>query len=134
MKSTIRRLVVIATSLVIGGCTTMAYERPAQPDSAVATITSEKTMIASIDGKAVPYSGGNFATFKVLPGVHAVVVKLNDIPLWVGPARYSESDLTVVFSAEAGRAYIIRPAYVGNTWHPEISERLTTNGPSSVRK
>lgn len=108
----------------------MAYEGPAQPDSGVATITSERTMIASIDGKAVPWSGGNFATFKVLPGVRTVTVKLNDNPVWVGRRRYSENDLTVRFSAEAGKAYIVQPVYVGSMWRPEISERLTTSGPS----
>lgn len=108
----------------------MAYEGPAQPDSAVATITSERTMIASIDGKAVPWSGGNAATFKVLPGVHTVAVKLNDISVWMGRRRYSENDLTVVFSAEAGKAYIVRPVYVGKTWRPEISETPAAGGPS----
>jgi hypothetical protein len=90
-------------------------------------------MIASIDGKAVPYSGGNFATFKVLPGVHTLVVKLNDNPVWVGHRRYSKVDLPVVFSAEAGKSYVIRPAYVGRTWSPEISELLTSSG-STDRK
>jgi len=111
-------------------CTILAYDGPGQPDSAVATITSERTMIAAIDGKPVPYSGGNFATFKVLPGVHTLIVKLNDVPVLVGHRLISEKDLPMVFSAVAGRAYVVRPVYVGKMWTPEIVEKPATDGVS----
>jgi hypothetical protein len=122
----------VAAAFLVAGCTTVAYDGASRPDSEVATIASERTMIAAIDGKDVPYSGGNYATFKVLPGEHTISVKLNDTSTYPG-TRFSKNALPVVFSAEAGKAYVTRPAYNGNTWRPEISERTVQNA-SATRK
>jgi len=122
----------VAAIFLVGGCTTVAYDGASRPDSAVATITSERTMIASIDGKDVPYSGGNFATFKVLPGEHTIGVKLNDTSAYPG-TRFSKNALLVVFSAQAGKAYITRPVYNGSTWRPEISERTVQNASAAQK-
>lgn len=111
----------------MNGCTTTTYEGRARLDSEVATITSDRTLVTSIDGKEVPYSGGNFATFKVLPGRHTIGVQLNDTGRYPR-TRYSKEALPVVFSAEAGKVYVTRPVYKsGNKWHPEISERAAQN-------
>ena len=119
----------VAAAFLVSGCTTVAYEGAPRPDGEVATITSEGTLIATIDGKDVPYSGGNYATFKVLPGRHTIGVRLND----VGLRRLSKIALPVVLSAEAGKAYVARPVYDGITWRPEVSERPAKDG-SVARK
>ena len=122
-----------AAVFFVSGCTTTAYEGPSRLDSEVATITSERTLITSIDGKEVPYSGGNYATFKVLPGKHTIGVKLNDAGAYPR-IRYSKDAFPVVFLAEAGKVYVTRPVYKsGNTWHPEISERTGQNS-STMRQ
>lgn len=48
-------------------------------------------------------------TFKVLPGEHTIGVKLNDTSAYPG-TRFSKNALPVVFSAEAGKAYVTRSA------------------------
>lgn len=112
------RIAPLASAAVLAACTTVAYDGASRPDSEVATISSERTLVSTIDGKPVPYSGGNFAKFKVLPGPHVVGVTLND----TGLNRISKKPLEVRFNAEAGKAYITRAVYNDRQWHPEIVE------------
>jgi hypothetical protein len=106
-------------AVLISGCTTIAYEGSSRPDSEVATIESERTHVTTIDGKEVPYSGANFAKFKVLPGEHTIGVALNDTSM----SRTAKRPLSVTFRAEAGKTYLTRPVYSGNLWRPEIVEK-----------
>lgn len=121
--------IFVAAASLVSGCTTVTYDGAPRPDSEVATITSERTLIATIDGKDVPYSGGNFATFKVLPGEHTIGVQLND----VDARRVSKKALPVVFSAEAGKSYVTGPVYNGPTWRPLVSERAVKNAPTAQK-
>src|SRR5689334_6296016 len=109
---------VLALAVLAAGCTTIAYEGSPRPDNEIAVIESDRTLVSTIDGKEVAYSGGNFATFKVLPGEHTVGVTLNDIK--ATPRRTSKKPLLVTFRADAGKAYVTRPVYDGGLWRPEI--------------
>ena len=109
----------ILATLLISACTTAAYEGSRKPDSEIAKIVSDRITIATIDGKDVPYSGGNYATFKVLPGNHTVGIALNDTSNYPR-TRISTHPLTATFKADAGKTYIARPVYDDAKWSPEI--------------
>lgn len=116
--------VAALAAVVLSACTTVSYEGPRRPDSEVATIESDRTVVVMIDGKKTPYSGGNYATFKVLPGDRTVAANLNDHSAYPR-ARTSSQPLSVLFSAEAGKTYVTRPAYDGSYWRLEVIEKDT---------
>ena len=103
-------------------CTTMAYEGSPRPDNEIAKIESDRTLVVTIDGKKVPYSGGNFASFKVLPGAHTLTVTLNDTTTYPR-TRYSPAPLPITFFAFAGKTYVTRPHYSCTSWHPGVLEK-----------
>jgi hypothetical protein len=111
--------------LFLSACTTLMYEGLALPDAEVAIVRGDRMTIATIDGKAVPYSGGNYATIKVLPGPHTISARLNDVR--GNSTRSSKFEPTLSFYAAAGRQYVIRPAYVNTNWRPEVIEVSTGN-------
>lgn len=109
-------------AVVLSACTTVAYEGPKRPDSELATIESDRTMVVMIDGKKTPYSGGNYASFKVLPGERTLAANLNDHSAYPR-ARTSTQPQSVLFTAEAGRIYVTRPVYDGPYWRLEVVEK-----------
>lgn len=111
-------LALAGSVFFLSACTTVVYDGPSRPDKETATLKSEGTLVVSIDGKTVPYSGGSFASFKVLPGPHVVEVELNDVLRH----RISHKPLQARFNAEAGKVYVTRGIYVGSQWRPEIAE------------
>ena len=111
--------------LFLSGCTTLMYEGLALPDAEVAIVRGDRMTISTIDGKAVPYSGGNYATIKVLPGPHTISADLNDVR--GNHTRTSKFEPTLSFYAAAGRQYVIRPEYVNTQWRPEVIEVSTGN-------
>ncbi|NRF69020.1 hypothetical protein HLB44_18665 [Aquincola sp. S2] len=111
-----------AVAALLTGCTTVSYDGPRRPDSEVATLESERTSIATIDGARVPYSGGNFGVFKLLPGTHVIGVNLNDNSAYMS-RRYSTAPLQIRFKFEPGRTYVTRPVYRSDQWSPEIVEK-----------
>lgn len=130
-SSTVKCLTMLARKmamlwLIIGatGCTAVMYEGDVKSDSELSTIESDRTAVVMIDGRKVPYSGGNFAKVMVLPGVHSVTLVLNDNSSY-GTRLYSLGALNVMFLAEAGRTYVTRPFYMENLWMPEIVEKTS---------
>lgn len=115
-----KKLVIFLLVVSSIGCTTVMYEGNTRPDSEVATIWSHRTIVHWIDGKDV-----NGGAFKLLPGEHSITVKLNDGISFYPNIRRSKQYLTVLFRAEAGRTYVIRPSYSGSRWMPEVVERST---------
>ncbi len=116
------RVAYLIPAFAFTACTTVAYEGASRPDSEIAIISSDRTLVSTIDGKSVPYSGANYAKFKVLPGPHTIGVTLNDTGYYP-QIRVSKAPLEVRFNAVAGKTYVTRPIYTDKLWRPEIVEK-----------
>ncbi|WP_041929495.1 hypothetical protein [Methylibium petroleiphilum] len=106
-------------TITMAACTTAMYDGAPRPDGELATLVGDRMYLVSVDGKPVPYSGGNFATIKVLPGQRTITARLND----AGPYRTvtSNAEPPVTFSAVAGRRYAIQPQFVERQrWYPQV--------------
>jgi hypothetical protein len=107
--------------LVAVGCTTVQYDGPRLPRSEVARVSGDGTDIRMIDDDRVD---ANYV--EILPGEHRMEVGIGprkNEPMLVSGFR-STHDLTVCFTAYAGRLYHVRPAatvpYVPNHWRPAV--------------
>lgn len=106
-------------TVIMAACTTAMYDGAPRPDGELATLVGDRMYLVSVDGKPVPYSGGNFATIKVLPGQRTITARLND----AGPYRTvtSNAEPPVTFSAVAGRRYAVQPQFLERQrWYPQV--------------
>lgn len=94
------------------------YEGAPRSDAELATIKSEGIIviiiIMEVDGRKVPFSGGNFATLKLAPGERAITVRLND----VANKRIASTHPTVAFDAKAGASDRVKLKYTGRLCRP----------------
>lgn len=75
--------------------------------------------LVSVDGKPVPYSGGNFATIKVLPGPRTITARLNDVQGYRTTTSNAEPPIT--FTAVAGKRYAVQPQFLERQrWYPQV--------------
>ncbi|HEX8699891.1 MAG TPA: hypothetical protein VF815_13695 [Myxococcaceae bacterium] len=123
------RILIVAVALLGSACTTAMYNGPRKPSSELATLVSDDSVISSIDGVKTPYSGGNFASFEVLPGEHSIGVMLNEVG--GGGTWYSNEPVTICLRAEAGKTYRVQIERQGVQWRPYMvddgSKRMVRN-------
>jgi hypothetical protein len=111
-------------------CTTRLYPGPKRPDIEVATIEADGMTIVAVDEQRAP-SGVGPSRYDVAAGMHSVSVRLNDDhPVFAGSAagghRTSDNALAVCFLARGKHTYLVRPAYSGRLWQPEIIDENVT--------
>jgi hypothetical protein len=112
----LKKISAIGSFALLAGCTTAMYEGAPRSDAELATIRSESIIIMAVDGRKVPFSGGNFAPLTLAPGERAITVQLND----VGNKRTASTYPAVVFDAKAGTRYRVKPKYAGRHWQAEV--------------
>jgi len=119
-----RTLAGIVFLFATAACTTAMYDGSPRPESEVATLVGDRMYLASVDGKPVPYSGGNFATIKVLPGPRTITARLNDVQGYRTTTSTAEPPIT--FTAVAGKRYAVQPQFVDRQrWYPQVIDVQT---------
>jgi hypothetical protein len=96
------------------------YDGPKRPSGEVALIETDGTVLSAVDGDATSAS-----KVEVLPGAHALAVKLDDVhrqnaASTDGFRYFSDAPVVACFTARPGHAYQARPVYAGRRWRPEI--------------
>lgn len=111
--------------LVVGlsACMARLYPGPKRPDAEIAIIeTDGMTVVAVDDQRADP--GLGTSRYEILPGMHAVSVRLSDDhPVngdYTAGRRVSDFATAVCFKARENHKYLVRPVYSGASWRPEI--------------
>ncbi|PVZ69660.1 hypothetical protein [Pelagibaculum spongiae] len=130
MNKVVLMIKILIASFLLGGCTTAMYADKSLPDSEIALIKSDDAIILFVDDIEVPYSGGNYAKIKVLPGMRKITVRLNDID----QHRSAIMHQSTYFNALGGDTYIVKPQYRDIYWFPVIINEATGEVISSKKK
>lgn len=114
----LKRVMICMGALLASACTTAMYNGPRLPPSELAVLASDDSAISEIDYVKAPYSGGNFGKYEVLPGEHAVGVRLNKSMATF--RYYSHALYRVCLDAEAGKTYRVKIEMRGSLWRPYV--------------
>jgi len=113
----------VAALLIAGqGCTTYLYKGPTRPAAEVAVVTSNETIVDSVDGVRVrEYASGSYAHLELLPGPHLLAISLNRVtPGFLVTHIARSRDVGVCVQLEAGHTYRTEGALVGSYYTPVV--------------
>lgn len=119
----ITRIFAIAACAIAGqGCTTYLYKGPTRPSAEVAVVTSNDTVVDSVDGVRVrEYASGSYAHLELLPGPHLLTISLNRVTPGLFVTHVARSgDVGLCVQLEAGHAYQTEPALQGPYYAPVV--------------
>jgi hypothetical protein len=107
------------------------YEGARRPNDQVAFLGTSGISVDKLDGE----DSSDGSRFSVLPGVHSLVVSLDD--RYSAPTRFREHRLSgrplaLCFAASAGHSYVAKPTYEGKQWQPVLFDEVL-GAPIQVR-
>jgi hypothetical protein len=113
------------------GCTTYLYKGPTRPSDQVAVITSDDTIVDSVDGVRVTEDGsGSYANLELLPGPHSMTVGLNRVMPGSTFVQRSQP-VEICVQLQPGRRYVVVPVLEGSIFLPQVLDVATR---SSARR